>query len=141
MNSNSFKCDCGNDIFITFGDSFGFTQVDCKECGKTYFLIETDIIPKKLLSPAGDDYCRVYGCLIDVPERNYKILVCDYLVFTEEVYRTGLNIENRISLIRKAKNEVVAKEWYERAARYRDEEILAVRGLERQKEFELKRTC
>lgn len=133
MNNDSFKCECGNDIFITFGDGFGFTRVDCKECGKTYSLIETDIIPRKLLSPAGDDYCRVYGCLTNVPERDYKILVYDYLIFTEEGYKNDLNIENRIENIRKAKNEAVTKEWYEKAARLRDEENLALRALKRQK--------
>jgi len=87
-------CSCVNDIFITHGDEFGFTLIECIKCGDRIPIVKSTLKPYKLLSPYGEDYCRVYGCVLG------EGIVVDYLVFTEFDTKVIISIEDRIERIK-----------------------------------------
>jgi len=125
QNDNSLVCACGNDIFVTYGDNFGFTVIQCKNCDNRISIVESSLIAEKLLSAYGEDYCKAYG-------KNDKI---EYLVFTEFETKVVISIADRKNRIKLAKDEAVKNQWYERAARLRDEERKIYLILQQQNKF------
>ena len=117
----SLVCTCGNDIFATMGDDFGFTVIECIKCNKRTSILESTLIAEKLLNALGEDYCKVFGRIYD-SGLGGEIVFVDYLLFTEFQTKVTLSIDERIQKIRLAKEDAINKEWYERAARLREEE-------------------
>ena len=120
----SLVCTCGNDIFVTHGDDFGFTIIECIKCDKKTSIMESSLFAEKLLSPRGEDYCKVFGRVIE-EETLGGIVMVDYLLFTEFDTAVMISVEDRMKKIRLAKNNAVKNEWYEMAARLRQEEKVA----------------
>jgi len=56
-NDGSLVCTCGNDIFATMGDDFGFTAIECIKCNQRTSILESTLIAEKLLNAYGEDYC------------------------------------------------------------------------------------
>ena len=117
----SLVCLCGNDIFATMGDAFGFTAIECVNCNEKTSILESTLMAEKLLNALGEDYCKVFS-RIDNTILGGGIVMVDYLVFTEYQTKVTLSIDDRLQKIILAKEDAINKEWYERAARLRDEE-------------------
>ena len=126
---NQLVCSCGNDIFISHGDEFGFTVVECKKCGSRTSIMNSTLIAVKLLSAYGEDFCRIFGNIID------DIVMVDYLLFTEFDTAVIISPYHRLDRIISAKQEAVSNQWFERATRLRDEERIIHRALQRQSKF------
>ena len=120
-NDGSLVCTCGNDIFATMGDDFGFTAIECIKCNQRTSILESTLIAEKLLNAYGEDYCKVFG-RIDDTILGGRILMVDYLVFTEFQTKVTLSVDDRLQKIILAKEDAINKEWYERATRLREEE-------------------
>ncbi len=117
----SLVCSCGNDIFVTQGDDFGFTIIECIKCDKKTSIMESSLFADKLLSPLGEDYCKVFGRVIE-DETLGGIVMVDYLLFTEFDTAVMVSVDDRMKKIRLAKDNAVKNERYELAARLRQEE-------------------
>jgi hypothetical protein len=130
---NILICKCGNEIFTTMGDQFGFTVVECNECESRISIIESTLIAEKLLSPYGEDYCIVYGRIDDAIAGG--IAVVDYLLFIEFETAVLVSAKDRIEKVRLAKQDAVEKQWFERAARLRQEEKIIERILQQENKF------
>lgn len=119
----SLNCSCGNDIFSTFGDTFGITKIECTQCNNRTSIIESTLVAEKLLSPLGEDYCKVYGTFEN------DVLFIDRLVFTEFQTEITISANDRLTMIRTAKEDAIKNEWFERAAKLREEEKAVERFL------------
>ncbi len=112
---NQLLCSCGNDVFIPMGDKFGFTVVECKECGNSTTIMESSLIAEKLLSPYGEDYCKVIGRV------DTGIVMVDYFVFTEFDTAIMVSVNERIEKIKLAKQEAIRTQWLEELAILKEE--------------------
>lgn len=75
----SLVCSCRNDIFISMGDDFGFTLVECTECSYRNSIMDSSLIAKKLLSPYGEDYCKIFGVVLSIGSfLEDSIVIVDY---------------------------------------------------------------
>lgn len=126
-------CKCGSETFITMGDQFGFTVVECSGCESKVSLIESTLIAEKLLSAYGEDYCKVYGRIDDTIPGG--IAVVDYLLFVEFETAVIVSAKYRLEKVRQAKQHAIENQWYERAARLRDEENIIERILQQERKF------
>lgn len=131
---NQLICSCGNGIFITMGDDFGFTVVECEKCAVRTSILESSLIAEKLLSPRGEDYCKIFGRVDDTVLAG-GIAIVDYLLFTEFDTAVIISAINRLERVVAAKHEAVANQWFERAARLRDEERIIHSVLQQQNKF------
>ena len=116
----SLVCTCGNDIFATMGDDFGFTVIECIKCNERTSILDSTLIAGKLLNALGEDYCKVYG-RVDNSVLGGIVMV-DYLLFTEFQTKVTISIDDRMKKIRLAKDYAVKNQWFERAAKLREEE-------------------
>jgi len=135
-NDGSLNCSCGNNIFVTMGDDFGFTMVECIKCENKAFIMDTSLIAEKLLSPRGEDYCKVFAQVVSVSTIfEYATVMVDYLLFTEFDTAVMVSAKNRLEKIVLAKEEAIKNERYERAARLKIEEQIISCILLQQKHF------
>lgn len=119
----SLTCSCGAELFSTMGDNFGITIIECVKCNNRTSIIESTLIAEKLLSPLGEDFCRPYANI------ESDVLFVDRLVYTEFQTEVSISASDRLALIRTAKEEAIKNEWFERAARLREEENIVERIL------------
>ncbi len=105
------------------GDTFGITIIECTKCNSRTSIIESTLIAEKLLSPLGEDYCRVYGTFQN------DFLFVDRLVFTDFQTEVLISANDRLTQIRTAKLDAIKNEWFERAAKLREEEKIVERIL------------
>jgi len=119
----SFTCSCSAELFITMGDDFGITTIECIKCNNRTSIIESTLVIEKLLSPLGEDFCKAYGTFEN------DVLFIDRMVFTEFQTEVNISANDRLNQIRAAKEDAVKNEWFERAAKLREEEKIVERVL------------
>jgi len=131
-------CSCGSDTFIPMGDDFGFTMVECVTCGSRNAIMDSAISAKKLLSPKGEEHCRIFGQVVSngsVFEDG--IVSVDYLLFTQFDTAVMVSAKHRLNKVLLAKAAAIENEWYERAAMLRKEEQIISCVLFREKHLHM----
>ena len=136
QSGNKIICSCGNDIFISMGDVFGFTAVECIKCGYSNSIMNNSLVAKKLLSPLGEDYCKIFGKVIE-EETIFTdgVVMVDYLLFTEFDTVIIFSAKDRLDKVVIAKEEAIKNERFERATRLKIEEQIINCTLRQQKQF------
>lgn len=116
-------CSCGSDTFISMGDDFGFTMVECVTCANKNSIMDSAVSAKRLPSPKGEEHCTVFGKVVsNASVFEDGIVSVDYLLFTQfdtAVMVSAIHRHNKILL---AKEDAIENERYERAAVLRKEE-------------------
>ncbi len=131
-------CSCGNDTFISMGDNFGFTTVECIKCGIRNSIVDSHLSAEKLLSSHGEDFCKVFGRVIEkqtIITDGY--LIVNYLVFTEFDTKVIISAKDRLDRIIMAKDDAIRKEFYKKAGILKVEEEIINWAYIQQKTFHM----
>src|SRR4051812_36797231 len=127
-------CSCGNDTFTSMGDNFGYTTVECVVCENRNSIVDSSLNVSKLLSPMGEDFCKVLGKVVSNGNTfEDSIVSVDYLLFTKSDTAVMVSVQDRLKKILLAKEEAIAIERYEQAARLKKEEQIICCILIREK--------
>ena len=133
---NQIICSCGNDIFISMGDIFGYTAVECIKCGCSNSIMDNSLTSEKLLSQYGEDYCKIFGkILVEQTIFEDGVLIVDYLLFTEFDTAIMVSAKDRLDKVMVAKEEAIKNERFEKAGRLSREELIINCTLRQQKGF------